>query len=328
MTRRAIPRDLTGASASVSLASAEIVWDDSADILRLGDAARVGGHKIFTDKSAVAYGKTGDLQSIAVGFENNTRFFVGNPIGRCAILGFTRSSDNPTVDDMGTQGVTAFVEHDSNKFAYGFYGEMRRRAGAGAGHLMELGAINFGSVVDIDPFDVYANDMMDGLRLSAGRPDTPTNTNISSFITLVNAGAKAKKGIVFGSNSLDPISGGQMDAIALATNMAIQQFTSIGRGSRIRFDTTNPAQATAMVFANDIVALQGPADENYATFGPQVASFIGAVIMGNFTRAQLLALAPGDYQWATAVLSDGASNKPTATSDGTNWRYPDGVIVT
>lgn len=43
MTRRTIPRDLTGASESVSLATGEIVWDAANRALRLGDSARPGG---------------------------------------------------------------------------------------------------------------------------------------------------------------------------------------------------------------------------------------------------------------------------------------------
>lgn len=329
MTRRAIPRDATGATASVALASAEIVWDDNSGILRVGDAFTVGGQEIFTSKSDIAYGMTGVLQSLwGPGFENNSRFFVGNPIGRAAVSGFTRSSDNPTVDDMGTYAMGAFTEHNSDKFAWSGYDEIRRRSGAGAAHGREIAVINFGSVVETDPYNPYADNLTDVLRLSVGRLDTPGQTNISAFMHMVSVGgAKAKKGIVFGTGSLDPISGGQMDAINLTLNMAIQQWTSIGRGSRIRFDTTNPAQATNMVFANDIVSFQGPDDDNYMTIGPQVASVIGAFTIGHFSKTELTALPPGDYQWSTVVVTNDASNRRLATSDGTNWRFQDGTIV-
>jgi hypothetical protein len=43
MTRRAIPRDLTGSTSSVALASSELVWDAVAGLLRVGNGATVGG---------------------------------------------------------------------------------------------------------------------------------------------------------------------------------------------------------------------------------------------------------------------------------------------
>lgn len=329
MSRRAVPRDLSGITAHVALASAEIVWDNSAKTLRLGSGDRAGGERIFTDQSNVAYGLTGVLQSLwGGGFENNTRHFVGNPIGRAAIAGFTRSSDNPTVGDMGTYAIGAFTEHDSDKYAWAGYDEIRVRAGAGAGHGREIAIVNFGDPVETNPYNPYAANLTDALRLSVGRGDTPTQTDISAFAHLVSVGgAKALKGLVFGYDSLVPIAGGQMDAINVTLNMAIQQWTAIGRASRIRFDTTNPAQATNLIFANDIVSVQGPEDDNYATFGPQVAAFIGAVTIGHFTKAELNALPPGNYLWATAVVTNDASNRRLATSDGVNWRFQDGVIV-
>jgi hypothetical protein len=33
------------------------------------------------------------------------------------------------------------------------------------------------------------------------------------------------------------------------------------------------------------------------------------------------------WQWALIAVSDGTSNKRLAISDGTNWRWPDGAIV-
>lgn len=48
MTRRAIPRDLTGTSSSVSLASSEIVWDATKKALRVGDGAAFGGALVLT----------------------------------------------------------------------------------------------------------------------------------------------------------------------------------------------------------------------------------------------------------------------------------------
>ena len=35
-----------------------------------------------------------------------------------------------------------------------------------------------------------------------------------------------------------------------------------------------------------------------------------------------------DWQWALIAVSDGTSNKRLAISDGTDWRFPDGNVVT
>lgn len=328
MTRRAIPRDLTGVTANVALASAEVVWDNVAKGFRVGDGGKAGGH-FYPSLSAGSWalGKTGDLAEIAVGFENNTRFFVGNPIGRCAILGYTRSSDNPTVGDMGTQAITAFVMHDSDKYAYAFYGEIRRLPGAGSGHAMELGFVNLGSYEDINPYEVYDAAMTDGLRLSSGRPDVDDCTDVSSAITIVNAGGRFGKGITIGNTALAELPGGQMDALNVPVNSAIQQWTVIGRGSKIRFDTLNPVQAVNLIFGNDVVSIQNYHDENYATFGPQLASFVGAITTGRYTKAELTALAASDFPWATVTVMNDPTGRRLATSDGANWRFQDGTIV-
>ena len=65
MTRRAIPRDLAGASATVALATAEIVYDDLTQTLRLGNGSTPGGIDLANTKrssllTAAQYRKLSD----------------------------------------------------------------------------------------------------------------------------------------------------------------------------------------------------------------------------------------------------------------------------
>lgn len=52
MTRRALPRDMAGATASVALASGEVVWDGLNKALRVGDSATPGGKALGIAKRA------------------------------------------------------------------------------------------------------------------------------------------------------------------------------------------------------------------------------------------------------------------------------------
>lgn len=282
---------------------------------------------ILKSQTAFSLGMAGVLQGLwGGGFENNSRFYVANPIGRCAVAGFTRSSDNPTVGDMGTYALGAFVEHDSNKYAYGQYTEIRRRPGAGAAHGQEITLVNFGTAVDVDPYNPYASDLTDVLRLSTGRGDTPTQTNISAYLHLVSVGgAKALRGINIGSDAVAAI-GGQADAVNLASGHAIQWWTGLGaRGARIRSDTTNPAAAMRLIFANGAVVVQDFNSNSPLSVYADRCAFGVPVVLAAYTKATKPSAAALAY--STIIISNDASSRLLATSDGTNWRYQDGTVV-
>jgi hypothetical protein len=68
-----------------------------------------------------------------------------------------------------------------------------------------------------------------------------------------------------------------------------------------------------------------------ARTGATVTSFNAQVPFGlpSYTVAQLLASTPAASAWPRGMVyvSDGTGNKRMAISDGTNWRFPDGAIV-
>ena len=51
----------------------------------------------------------------------------------------------------------------------------------------------------------------------------------------------------------------------------------------------------------------------------------GPIVLPVYTVSTLPTAA--DYTAAIIYVSDGTSNKRFAVSDGTNWRWPDGVVV-
>lgn len=53
--------------------------------------------------------------------------------------------------------------------------------------------------------------------------------------------------------------------------------------------------------------------------------FAEPVTVPVYTVATLPAAA--SWQWGLIAVSDGTSNKRLAISDGTNWRWPDGAVV-
>ena len=50
-----------------------------------------------------------------------------------------------------------------------------------------------------------------------------------------------------------------------------------------------------------------------------------ALPLRNYTVATLPSASA--HQWGLIAVSDGASNKRLAISDGSNWRFPDGAVV-
>ena len=53
--------------------------------------------------------------------------------------------------------------------------------------------------------------------------------------------------------------------------------------------------------------------------------FVGPLTLAAYTVATL----PAAAQWTYGIIAvtDGTSNKRLAISDGTNWRFPDGNVV-
>lgn len=54
-------------------------------------------------------------------------------------------------------------------------------------------------------------------------------------------------------------------------------------------------------------------------------SYIGPLVLPVYTVATLPTAS--DWPWGIVAVSDGTGNKRFAISDGTNWRFPDGNVV-
>ena len=67
-------------------------------------------------------------------------------------------------------------------------------------------------------------------------------------------------------------------------------------------------------------------EKNEFLFRTQLLSYLqGPIALASYTVATLPAAAT--YANSIIYVSDGTSNKRLAVSDGTNWRFPDGNIV-
>lgn len=270
-----------------------------------GPSPTPGVNHLYSD-TRFSFGLVGDLQALwGDGFENNTRHFVGNTIGGAAVVGYTKTSLSGVPGNQGGYALGAFVEHDYNSFGYGQYTEIRRRAGAGAGHGQEIAIVNFGSTVDVDPYNQFATNLTDCLRLSVGRTDTPTNTDVSSYAGFYRVGAKARKGMIFGHDSL-VMTSGKGDALNFATGHQLQWWSAADqRSAFIRSDVSTAALAHGLVFRNGVTAIQDSAGDDIFKVTPD-----GAFLADDMPLVSALSSA-NTYPYAINVYTE--ADDPTGT---------------
>jgi hypothetical protein len=310
-------------SGATIIANSNTIQQGRIAVLTKTDAItwEVGGVKPSSTE-AFTWGVSGIANAISSGYEDNTNFFIGSPTGKAGLVSFTRSSDLGAVTGQTkTQGITSFVQHDSNNYAYGFYGEIRRQTGAGSATNMSLDVINYGSAVSTDPYSTTAVGSTGGVNLQSGRTDLTGLTNASYAIAVNYNGSMFDKGIVFASNSLS----GTGDAINLASGHAIQQWTAVNnRGSKIVFSTTSSTTCLNLVFSDGVITFQNTSSSPLFTIGSTYNASLTPFKLPQYTNTQLATLTAAAYPYCMVFST--TSGKPLI-SNGTNWIDMTGTVV-
>lgn len=188
--------------------------------------------------------------------------------GGSGLLGATRSSDNTLAGSMAAQGIAGYAINDNTaqvQTVYGGYLEARRAAGAGTTQGSEIDIVNQGSVVGLDPYNMFSTGTTPALWLSSGRPDVTTSAaNASAAIGIINNNTAFENGIVFQSSALNTATG-EGNAIVLPQKDAVVWFGSSGnKVAAIRSDATTAA--LRMIFANGQMVLQDLSGNTKFTF--------------------------------------------------------------
>ncbi|GJE61695.1 hypothetical protein [Methylobacterium trifolii] len=184
--------------------------------------------------------------------------------GRIGLLGASRTSDNTTTPGaQGTQGVAGFCLNDNATVVsscYGFYGEARRKSGAGFTHLFEGNTINQGSVVPVTPYGV-AQGATFGYWSSCGRGDLADSAACSAAYAIVNNGVNGGNsvgspwltGIHFGCNSIqgvDCTGAGTGAALQMTPGHLLKWMSSTGGQATFGSTVTTDAAAQNLRFTN------------------------------------------------------------------------------
>lgn len=315
----------------------EVSWIASfADSPRRGDAQNEAFFvRFWPDTSRSPFGtqrvrigvNNGVIEDVIAGSENNGWLNSVSPIGRAGAMFGSRSSDNPTVGDSGTYASGHFVIHNSDKESWVQYSEGRVDAVAGGmcGH--EINVISKKTLIPNDPYNIYAPHSVTAQILSSGRPDVVGGLPLASYLNIQHNGAEADKGINIGYNAVT-VKSGHADAINLAKNHAIQQWTATGfKGAGIRFDVVDSTQSLLQIFGDSFVKwrLRDAGLDALLLTTTLLTSYV-PVKFPSFTKAakpSASAMGAG----ATIYISNDTSNRRLATSDGTDWRFQDGTVV-
>ena len=172
------------------------------------------GAKDWLERTTPATERIAQLQSLST-------------IGQIAILGGTRTSDQPQTGSMGAIGLAGFALNDNTRYiqtGYGVYGEARRYAGAGITQASEFNVLNGGTLVDVDPYNPDIAGLTTAAWLSSGRSDTKLNNTASVAMGITDNGAKFRRGIVIRASALDPK--GPLDAMALPAETRIGWYSA------------------------------------------------------------------------------------------------------
>jgi hypothetical protein len=213
------------------------------------DTSRLGGRVFFFwDKSTRGGIYAGDPDLWVENLRNPSASLAEvagvSPTGCVGVLGASRSSDNPTVN-QGTIGGEFQVHNDDAtniKPAFGTYNEIRQAIGAGAILGTEIDTVVMGTADSLQPFTTRSINSKDaiGMVLASGGAVVGAQRS-SAAMAVWNNGATWERGIVFLNGSLD--TGSVMEAISMQIGMKIAWYTSNGQQSWIKGDS---AQFTAI----------------------------------------------------------------------------------
>ncbi|OKP79290.1 hypothetical protein BTE77_08275 [Ensifer adhaerens] len=196
-----------------------------------------------------AVGSTGWLEAIAAQAETVSIFTSLNKPGgpALAIIGTSRTSDAVAPAYFSSIGIWGYSDNNRARtgdfnttfMGWGGYFENRRRPGSGRSYGVEIGSVNMGTAIG-DPeaslmtlYDYAQVNSINGLLLSAGRPDLGTNQhNISNAINIIANGPPGhtvsyRTGIVFKQDSI-AVDGftvsGHLDAVVVRLPLVHDQW--------------------------------------------------------------------------------------------------------
>ncbi|MCA8430024.1 hypothetical protein [Burkholderia seminalis] len=264
--------------------------------------------------------------------------------GGMGLLGATRSSDNTLAGSMAAQGVAGYAINDNTsqvQTVYAGYFEARRAAGAGTTQGNEIDIVNQGSVVGLDPYNMFSTGTTPGMWISSGRPDVTTSAaNASAAIGVINNNTAFENGLVFHSTALNTTSG-EGNAIVLPQKDAVVWYGSAGnKVAAIRSDATTAS--LRMIFANGQMVLQDLSGNTKFTFtttggfttpssiqGSTVYGTNGVVLpvttvaslpgCGAGTRGYLYAVTDAASPTYNSSVTGGGSTTIPVFCNGTSW---------
>lgn len=221
--------------------------------------------------------------------------------GGSGLLGATRSSDNPLAGAMAAQGIAGYAINDNAtqvQTVYAGYFEARRAAGAGTTQGNEIDVVNQGSVVGLDPYNMFSTGTTPGMWISSGRPDVTSGAaNATAAIGVINNNTAFENGLVFHSTALNTTTG-EGNAIVMPQKDAVVWFGSAGnKVAAIRSDATTASLRA--IFANGVFVLQN----------------LSAVTQHTFTST-------GNYSAAGNISAAGTGAMPLYSTTGTGVNAP------
>jgi hypothetical protein len=135
----------------------------------------------------------------------NAQLQVSSPNGYYAIVGYSRSSDNPNAGSQNAAiiGLSNNDNTGSIQTGYAGYFEARRQVGTGTTQAYEAAVVNFGDTPETFPYNVSQPvGLTEAAGLTVGRGDLAGCTDVSHFLRLADNGSRALGGIVIGANAL------------------------------------------------------------------------------------------------------------------------------
>ncbi|WP_426227416.1 tail fiber domain-containing protein [Pararhizobium sp. DWP3-4] len=269
-----------------------------------------------------AVGSIGWLEAIAGQAETVSMFTsLSKPGTALAVTGASRTSDAVAPAYFSGIGVWGFSHNNRARtgdfnttfMGWGGYFENRRDNGSGRSHGVEIGSVNMGAAgVDpevslMTPYDYAQVNSINGLLLSAGRPDVGAGQHdISNAMNVIANGAKYRTGIVFGNGSV-AADGPTVPAILMPTLYGFRWYTAEGLRAYFHADQSAGSQTTLRLKTNEIRALN--------TNGGFDA---GATYIGNTTASRQFRLATFDASFPNLYLeiNTNTTASPTWTNRG------------
>lgn len=335
-----IPQSSGGTGTTTGTGTGSVVLSSGASVSNLTVSAGK-----FASPAAAAFGnQTTWLRSLIPCTTDCAQTWSQSTGGGSGLLGATRSSDNTLAGSMAAQGVAGYAINDNTtqvQTVYGGYFEARRAAGAGTTQGGEIDVVNQGSVVGLDPYNMFTTGTTPALWLSSGRPDVTSGAaNASAALGIINNNTAFENGIVFHSSALNTTTG-EGNAIVLPQKDAVVWYGSAGnKVAAIRSDATSAS--LRMIFANGLMVLQDLSGNTKFTFtttggfttsssiqGSTVYGTNGIVLpvttvaglpgCGAGTRGYLYAVTDASSPTYNGSVTGGGSTTIPVFCNGTSW---------